>query len=229
MNGIASLLKSIAVIAVVALVGYVLYQMYKAFKAGQSAWQGAADAISRAKSSVESAITPGQSSIVPTPGNMPAESKSWWDRIKAGEPTLNTPAPATHWWQETPGETFRRIFNLGGTSGTTQTLGTQQNSVNLDPLTIKNFTPSAQGGSITAAPQAQTGTLSGSFGSNALPPPSVNIAPPSAGSTTPGTQDMNYVAPGAGSMINNAPAGGGSNAAPPSGEPDTSQLQFLGQ
>jgi len=232
MKTFIQLLKWGAIAAAIAVIIYVLYQVIQAVKAGANAAQAARDAIAKAMKSAKDFVTDplgAQSSIPKSGADMPPEMANRYAQIMSGRLDVG-PNPNAPWWE-------RKIFSLpswlGGTKGTTQTLGSSQQSVNVDPINIKNLTPANQAGEVTARLMGMNGSVDGQANlatgtGNGLPPASVNVGPAS-----PLTADitdviaLNYTAPGAGATASGAT--GGLNLAPPSGEPDYSQNQFLGQ
>jgi hypothetical protein len=234
MSKITSLIKWVAILGGLALAAYVLYQVIKAIKAGASAGQAAREAIAKAWVSSKSALTPGWSSLVPKESDMQPEMASRYAQIKAGEPNLNTPNPNAPWWQKSVADLFPSW--LGGTKGTPQTLGSSQQSVNVNPIDIRTLTPSNQRGEVVAPINSQTGSVDGQANmgtgtGNSLPPASVTVGPvhPVIADVN-GLAALNYTAPGASASASGAT--GGLNLAPPSGEPNYNndeQNSFIGQ
>lgn len=182
-----------------------------------AAWQG----LKRDASSIQSTLTPGWSSIVPTVGNMPQEMADRYAQIQAAEPNLNTENPNLPWYQRSIGVHNFFGFDLAPSTSikTPQTVGSSPEQYNVAPNAIAQLTPNNQPGTTPTGDTLTTGSASGSTMSNQGPV--VGSLTQVRAVQTP--TDDSQLAPRTTTMnIQNTSTVSTSDI-------DTSQLQFIGQ
>jgi len=224
MENALGFLKWIVIAVIVGVVVYIGWRVVSGIGSLGTRLSDAFKALGKDWTSLKSKVTPGWSSIVPTPGSMPPEMAAQYAAIKAAEPNLNTENPNLPWYERAIGVHNFFGFDLAPATPikTFQTVGTSPEQYNLPPASVANvFVPGNQPGQTPLGDTMTTGNTTGSTMSNAGPVVGslsfVNKTsiPPASSQAGPAV------------MPNNGPNPGVATAATPG--IDTSQLQFIGQ
>lgn len=219
MENVLGFLKWLLIAVVVGAILYVLYKVLTGIGSIGDRISQAWNSLKRDASSVQSTLTPGWSSIVPTVGNMPQEMADRYAQIKAAEPNLNTENPNLPWYQRAFSVHNFFGFDLAPATSikTPQTVGSSAEQYNIGPYAISTLTPNNQPGTTALGDTLTTGAGSGTTGSNIGPV--VGSLPQVRGVTLP---DVDSQTPQTTMNIQNTSTVTNSDV-------DTSQLQFLGQ